>query len=262
MATNEQQKYTFGKGRVYASLIVNGVKSRSRRYLGNSPQFNLSVESEKQDHINSDEGINQIDDSVITQITRTGTLVLDNINDENLALHQLATISDFEQVGDPVIGEALGQAEPAMTYQLGETEDNPIGVRNVSSVTVTVGPAGTSSTATEGVDYTLNAELGNITIIEGGVIDGQTEVEVDYTPAAGTRKRMVTGANASVELALYFESTNPKGPRRDVAMPKVTLSPSGEWALKSDDWQQLTFDVTVNQNAGQAAMYIDGRPAA
>jgi len=63
-------------------------------------------------------------------------------------------------------------------------------------------------------------------------------------------------------VALRFISTNPRGPRRDVYIPKITLSPNGDWALKGDDWQTLGFNLKIGKNTGQSAIYIDGRPAA
>lgn len=256
------QDYTLGKGKVSLALIENGVKG-GERYVGNSTEFNLNIESEQLEHMSSDEGINQVDDSVTTQITRSGTLTLDNINEENLALFMLGEVSDFTQDGNPVTAESLGQAEPGLSYQLGETFDNPQGVRDVTGVTVTVDPAGTTPiTAVEGTDYTLDAELGRITFLEGGAADGTKLVEVDYTPTANTRKRIVTGASASIEVAVRFISTNPRGPKRDILLPKVTLSPSGDWGLKGDEWQTLGFSLNVGKNTGQAAIYIDGRPAA
>lgn len=255
------QDYTLGKGKVNLAAITGGVKG-GERYVGNSTVLNLNITSEELEHISSDEGINQVDDSVTTQITRSGTLTLDNINEENLALFLLGEVSDFTQDGNPVTSESLGQPEPGLSYQLGETTANPQGVRDVTAVTVTIDPGGTATSAVLDTDYTLDAELGRITILEGGAIDGQTDVEVDYTPAANTRKRIVTGASASIEVALRFISTNPRGPKRDIYIPKVTLSPEGDWALKGDDWQTLSFNLSIGKNTGQAAIYIDGRPAA
>ena len=254
------QDYTLGRGKISLAPIVAGVKSAGERYVGNSTEFNLNTESEELEHFSSDEGIKEVDESVILQLTRSGTLTLDNINDENLALHLLGEISDFTQMNTPVVGESIGQPQPGLSYQLGETLENPQGVRDVSAVSVTIDPTGMSSIAALGVDYELDSELGRVTIIEGGAIDGSVEASIDYTPSASTRKRIVTGAKSTIEVALRFISTNPKGPRRDILIPKVTLSPSGDWSLKGDDWQTLTFNLKVGKNIGQAAMYIDGRP--
>lgn len=258
------KNYVLGRGKLYFDPFTTGTKNRTgERYFGNTTAFNLNITSEKLDHFDSDQGVRSKDDSVILELNRTGSMTTDNISEENAGLFVLGDVSDVTQDGTPVTSEAVGPGSvpiPGRSYQLGQTTANPQGVRDVSSVTVTIDPAGTPVVATLDTDYTLDATLGRITILEGGAIDGVKTVEVDYTPASNTRKRITTSAAASVEGALRFISYNAKGKQKDVYMPYVTLTPSGDWALKGDDWQNLAFDVEVGELSGQAAIYVDGRP--
>lgn len=262
MAT-DKKNYVLGRGKLYFDPFAHGTKTKTgERYFGNTTEFNLNVESEALDHFNSDEGVRVKDDSVILGLTRTGALTTDNINEENAALFILGEVSEVSQAATPVTGEALGVVSPDRYYQLGSTAANPQGVRGVSSVTVTVDPNGTASAAVEGTDYTLDAELGRIYILDGGAFDGVKDASVDYTPDANTRKRVTTNASVSVEGALRFVSFNAKGKQKDVYIPYVTLRPTGDWALKGDGWQNMGFSVEVGELEGMAAMYVDGRPAA
>lgn len=262
----DTKNYVLGRGKLFLDPFAPGTKDKTgERYFGNTTEFNLTVESESLDHFDSDQGVRSKDDSVILELSRNGSLTTDNISEENTALFVLGEVSDVAQTSTPVTDEAIGNAGIPLQgryYQLGASTSNPQGVRGVTSVTVNIDPNGTSSVAVEGTDYTLEADLGRIYIMEGGAIDGQTEVSVDYTPDDNTRKRVTTSAEASVEGALRFVAFNAKGKQKDVYIPYVTLQPTGDWALKGDDWQNQAFSVEVGELPGLAAMYIDGRPAA
>ena len=43
-------------------------------------------------------------------------------------------------------------------------------------------------------------------------------------------------------------------------MPSVKLSPNGDYALKSDEWQQIPFNVEILKPEGMEAVYADDRP--
>lgn len=260
----DTKNYVLGRGKLFIDPFASGTKNKTgERYFGNTTEFNITAESESLDHFDSDQGVRTKDDSVILELNRTGSLTTDNISEENAALFILGEVSDVAQTADPVVGEAIGDGGvplPGRYYQLGSTSTNPQGVRDVGSVTVTIDPGGTPATAVLDTDYTLDAELGRIYIIEGGAFDGVKDASVDYTPVANTRKRVTTSAAASVEGALRFVAYNAKGKQKDVYIPYVTLRPSGDWALKGDDWQNMAFTVEVGELPGMAAMYIDGRP--
>lgn len=259
---SDTKNYVLGRGQLFFNPFAPGTKTKTaERYLGNTTEFNMTVESEKLDHFSSDEGIRTKDDSALLELSRSGTLITDNIAEENVALFILGEESTVTQTAVAVTGESLGTPLPDRYYQLGESNANPAGVRGVTGVTVTVDPNGTPATAVLDTDYELDADLGRIYFIEGGLIDGATEVEVDYTPVANTRKRVTTNAAASVEGALRFVSRNAKGKQKDVYIPYVTLTPSGDWALKGDDWQNMSFSVEIGELPGLAAIYVDSRPA-
>lgn len=249
----EAKSYTLGKGEVYFD------QGNGERYLGNTPEFNISIESENLDHFDSDHGIRTKDDSVVLEITRSASLVTDNMSAENVALFFLGDISVFTQVATPVVGGALTtNATPGYFYQIGKTTANPQGVRGVTAVLVKKG----ATTLVLNTDYTLDATLGRIKLIEPGitVIKGDT-LTVDYTPVANTRDRITSNNATSLSGSLRFIAFNPRGKNRDFYIPSVILRPTGDFALKGDDWQQAGFSVEIGELAGQAAIYIDGRPA-
>lgn len=262
-----ENNYTLGKGELYFALKdpVTG-QLHGERYLGNTPEFNLTFESEDLEHFSSDRGIKELDKSVILQITRSGSLTTDNVSPKNVALFffgstDALTVAQATKT-DEVIGSAALGVEVGMFYQLGQTALNPTGSRKI----IYPGAAGTAFSLKKGttelvlgVDYLLNAELGRIEFLSGGaVVDGDKTIKATYTVAASTRTRIISGS-APVEGALRFIAYNPVGDNVDYYLPSISLSPNGDYALKGEEWQQIPMKVKVLKPANGEALYAEGR---
>lgn len=261
--------YTLGRGELYFARKdpVTGILG-GERYLGNTSEFNLSFEAENLEHYSSDRGIRELDKSVILQITRSGSLITDNINTQNVALFffgstDALTVAQATVTDEPIAANALGEGiEIGMFYQLGRSANNPTGSRKI----IYPGTAGTafslkkgSTVLVNGTDYVLNAELGRIEFLAGGAVqDGDKTITATYTVAASTRSRVISGSSP-VEGALKFIAYNPVGDNIDYYLPSVTLSPNGDYALKGDEWQQIPFNIQVLKPATGEALYAEGR---
>lgn len=264
-----ENNYTLGRGRIYFARRDSLDRLGGERYLGNTPEFNANFESETLDHFSSDRGIREKDASVILQINRTGNLITDNISPENVALFFFGSEAPLTVAETTVADEQVGVTgigvEKGMFYQLGQTTNNPSGARGVVYPGV-VGPPDTQFVLKKGVtvlvhgtDYTLDADLGRIEILETSVTVEEGDVlTATYTVAASTRKRIISGS-APIEGALRFVAVNPTGDNIDYFMPSVKLSPNGDYALKSDEWQQIPFNVEILKPEDMEAVYADGR---
>lgn len=261
-----ENNYTLGRGEIYfARRDANG-RLGGERYLGNTPEFNTNFESETLDHFSSDRGIREKDASVILQINRTGSLITDNISPANVALFFFGSEAALTVAQATVASEQVGitgiGVEKGMFYQLGMTTANPSGARNV------IFP-GTGPTAfalkkgavdlVAGEDFVLNSELGRVEILEtSATVENGDELTATYSVGASTRTRIISGSSP-VEGALRFVAHNPTGKNIDYFMPSVKLSPNGDYALKSDEWQQIPFNVEILKPEGMEAVYADGR---
>lgn len=255
------ENYTLGRGELYFDKFVPGTFNKTgERYLGNSPELNLTTESETLDHYNSDRGIRVKDKSILLEKSDSGTFILDEISTENVALWFLGDVSVVAQSAATSVVQNIpaNRIKPGTYIQLGESLANPTGHRNVALTSVTSDPVGT--TYSLNVDYTIDAELGRLYIVPGGAIDGTTPLIVTYATAASTREQIVVGDGTTIEGALRFISYNPTGPRRDYYWPYVQLRADGDLALKGDEWQQLSFAFDILKLDGYASQYIDGRP--
>lgn len=250
--------YTLGRGELWFDRFADPIAMTlsGERYLGNSPEFNATIESENLDHYNSDRGVREKDESIVLQTNRTASFITDNVSAENLALFFFGTSEIFATTGATVADEAFNDVTLGRTYQLGMLQANPSGLRNVTSVTVSKGV----TALTLNTDYTLDAALGRVTLLEtASGVDTGDDITVDYTHSSATRERIISGSTA-VGGALRFISYNPQGKRFDWYMPYVKLSPNGDFALKGDEWQQIPFNIEILKKSGYEAIYIDGRP--
>lgn len=254
------KNYTLGRGRVFFDPFVVGTFNKTgERYIGNTPEFNVTIESENLEHFDSDAGVRVKDDSVLLELNRTASIITDNIDPENVALFLLGATNTQVQTSGTVTGESLAaQARKGRFYQLGVTAGNPSGVRNVSAVTVLNGV----TTLVAGTDYVLDATLGRIELLTtSATINEANALTASYTRAAANRRQIITAANAEIAGALRFISTNPRGTLLDYYMPYVRLTPNGDYALKGDDWQQMGFGIEILKlNDTTEAIYVDGRP--
>lgn len=247
---------TLGRGELHFSLFKSGTETPAGfRYLGNSPEFNVTIENETLDHFSSDRGIREKDKSVVLETTSTGSLTLDDIQLENLALFFFGTTSTLVQTSATAETETFAGVKQGLSYQLGQTTANPTGVRSVTNVVVEVATVA----QTVDVDYTVDLELGIITIVAGGGIADAADIDVTYDRSAVNRDQVISGTD-QIEGALRFISYNPEGDKIDYYFPKVKLSPNGDFGLKSDEWQQLPLSVEILKATGVERIYADGRP--
>lgn len=245
--------YVLGRGKLHFGQFRRGTQvARGERYLGNTPELGFSAEQENLDHYNSDEGVRVKDESVVLQLDYMGSFITDNISPENLAMFFLGEHASLTVTAATEQTNTFSDIEPGLTYQLGATLASPSGARMVANVSV----AG----AAEGVDYTVDNELGRITVLDdSSVLSAGTELTVTFDIEAHTRNRVISKAD-TIEGELRFIAINATGANVDYFMPWVKITPNGDYALKGDEWQQLGFNIEILKKAGREAIYMDDRP--
>lgn len=252
------QNYTLGRGRIFFSRFVPGTQTPAGfRYIGNSPEFNLTIETETLDHFSSDEGIREKDDSVPLEVTRTGTFSTDNIVPENIALFFFGS---SEIVTQAVIAshDEVFDAQNGMAYQLGLSPTNHVGARGITEAGFAV-EAATAGVLTPVTDYVMDFATGLLQINDGVLADEGEELTVTWASAVGTRERVISGSEP-VEGAMRYVAANPKGRNYDYILPYVKITPNGDYALKGDEWQVIPFNIEALKPAVGEAIYVDGRP--
>lgn len=250
-------QYVFGRGRLFFNRRISGV-FQGRKFLGNCPGFTLNVESESFTHKSSTSGISTTDLTVTRAVDFGGEITCDDLQTNNLVMLFAGTSSTVTQSATPVTNEAIVVRKDAH-FQLGISSGNPMGVRDVSSVTVT-NTAG-STTYVLDTDYKLDAESGMIYIITGGAITNGQTVHVDYTATAGDRELVASGSAGSIEGELFFVADNASGANRDLRLPLCSLAPNGDIPfITEDDIASFSFTIGVSTlDSSTSAVYVGGR---
>lgn len=278
MAQGETNNYTLGRGEIYVARYVDNDSSNElegERYIGNSPEFSLTISQETLDHFSSDRGIREKDESIALQVNRTGQMVTDNIVPKNVSLFFFGEDSEVVDAGGAVNGEVVGGTggvKQGYYYQLGLSDARPAGARGLVGDTDDSNSAGAfalyendsnSSGGAEyaaGTDYEIDFERGRLYIKPGGTIADGTVLSVNYIVRAQTFERVISGSQP-VAAALRYLAQNPTGDDIDYYMPYVKISPNGDYALKSDEWQQIPFSIEVLKLTNREAIYADGEVA-
>lgn len=253
--------YTVGRGKLFLARETSFdiFDQAGEMYVGNSPGFTLNVESTALDHFSSDGGINELDASVTLSVNRSGSLTLDDISPENMAMFFLGQKIAVVQSAVAVVGEEIDGVLPGLFYQIGITSTNPQGVRGIGSVVVTNDATPTPTTYDVDDDYEIDPVTGRIYVVPGGAILAGTNLRVNYTPVASTRDRIISGSQP-VKGRLRYVEDNPAGENRTFLLPWMEISPNGDFDLKGDTWRQMVFNLKPMKRGSMAAIYIDGAP--
>lgn len=248
-----------GSGNIYFEPEdASGNLGGGEEYFAETPVFNINATPTLFEDYTSDGRMAERDFAVTTQMVRGGQIQCKDMRIEILAYFWPGSVQTVTQTATPVLDEPFTAVQADRWYQLGRSLANPTGVRNVSSVTIT-GPGGTPSHVA-GTDYELDAVMARFRPIAGGGMAGN-DVLVDYTPAANSRKRLVSDQLGPKSGALHFIADNTGGANKDIWIPKVQLMPEGDLAFKSRDTLQIaTFTLNIGTRAGYAQIYADGRP--
>lgn len=252
-----KNNYTFGRGMALVSAFLDGTTTPdgNYRYIGNSSAVNINIAGTQLDHFSSDGGINELDESILTQVTRTATMTVDNINGPNLAMLMMGTSSLITQAA---VAEAATEIFKAVTADSllvpGISDTNPTGYTRAAITGIVAG----SVVGVAGKDFILSTDLGGAFIPTGSNLIGLdvtltfTVPELDYT--------QVLSGNKPFTGALRYVEENPAGRNKMFFAPSVRITPNGDFALKGDTWQAMPFTVSILKPASGVALYINDQP--
>ncbi len=257
-----EKDFTAGAGSLYLAVIgADGLPDDDGlRYLGDSESFSMNLTSETLEAMTGDDQVRQKVISVATSIERLGSMVLNEVREENLGLLVFGEVSDFEQDNTPVEDEAItASAKADHYYSLGVTAANPAGAKDVTAVTL---DDGDTTTYEEGTDYELDAANGRFLVIAGGAAVGEI-IEANYTPADSDYRQVQTQEDDNPEFWLEYRENARSGKNRDFIMPRVKVRPDGDASLKdADSHQQIPLQVdALVPNNGAPVLQIIRRDA-
>lgn len=255
-----ENEYVIPRGRVYFDPFDVDGKLTGEIDLGNCPEVTITIATDKWEHFSAQEGWQEKDGGGPIKINRTGKITCDNFSPQNAALWMSGIREVKSQTAVAVTGE-LRDVIPGRQYQLGATDANPLGVRNVTGITVK-DEAGTTTYVLD-TDYRTDPETGRVQILESGSI-AEGKVQFGYTPVAGTYEAVMSGSSSELFGALRVVSNNAAGKKMDTFLPKVSMSAGGDLAAVTSGTEPVAmdFELDVLKPANGQAIYRNGRPVA
>ena len=251
--------YVIGRGKLYfASFLPGTTNPGNFEFLGNAPQFEINIDTSDVKHYKSTGGLKELDESIVLEVTRTGSLELDEIMLPNVAKFLFGVDQSIAVTAASGITESITSAKKGSYFPLGISSTNPAGLRNLTNFSATKNGGGA---LVDGTDYTFDGARGLVHLLPGATAfsDGDT-IDMTYDQVAYTRETVESG-DKPVEGALRFDSFNANGPDSTFYMPKVKIKPAGALSLIGDDWQKIPLSVEfLKLDDSTAAIYRDNTP--
>jgi lipopolysaccharide export system protein LptA len=268
---SNNKQYVIGKGKLYFDLFGPGTKiGTGERYLGNTPAFGQSVSQDSLDHVDSDQGLNVKDESIIIKNDLTGSFETDNISAENVAMFFGGDLSQMTVAAATDVVDADRVVTRGRTFQIGADDVTPMGTKKITNVVikkVTPGalPADppTLTAVTLAGNFEVDLERARIYVeVDAPDVSNGDTLRVTYDQE-GYSREIIIAKGQQVSGALRFLADNPHGKNRDYYMPYVKITSNGDYALKGDEWQKMSFNYEVlKRDARVERQYIDGAASA
>lgn len=279
--------FVLGRGRIYLARLDPSTKDPGAfRYVGASREFNLTAETETLEHTSSDRGVNEVDASVPIGVTRSGTMIFEDIVAENLAMFFFGSLQSDARAEDAAAALQTWKLEDAQLKRvladgydadaeilIGATASNPVGALNVLEDNLAIAGRNSANPAVavtleKGTDWEIvDAMRGSIRLLDtaktyqaaGDAVLSEITVTYRRGARAGLHDQVVSGGTP-FEGALRFVESNPEGGNDLWVIPQMEITPNGDLSLKGDDWRQVPFSIAVQKPANAEAVYINGIP--
>jgi hypothetical protein len=233
-----------GRGKIYFDRFdANGVRT-GEIFLGNCPTFEITPASEDIKLYSSAEKAAPLIASDVTRTTLALRIAGSEFSKENLAMALFGDTSTLSQTGAAVTDEEITGVIQGRYF--------PLLYRDVSLVTVTSSPAGTTYDVDD--DYTVDAVSGRIYIVEGGAIADDADILVDYTYGTIALPTIRGMNQTSVKGYLRFKGDPARGPKYECEIWRASVRSDGAIGFIADEYGSWTLtgdiesDATVHPN--------------
>lgn len=245
--TNDTGEYTLGRGIVYLAPLINNLPGIYRD-IGNTTEFNVSIETETLEHQSSRTGLAVIDKEIVVSQKMGLTLTFDSINFQNLALffsgetgdQNLVAATDVvaattviirkDVVTSGVVTEtAWAATDPPFWFDIYRDRYNAtpnltrlynLNTTSWSNTKIEATDSANMNAAalTEGTHFTVDRVMGRVFITEAGMTilransrsRIRTQAAQTIAPAANTTVDEVRALRqTSIAVALKFVQENP-----------------------------------------------------
>jgi len=253
MLPTPNPKFLFvGKGSLYFALQISDNVFGPFEHFGNVRELTPSLTDDKQDVLSSMEPNAPVYDTW----GRSRKMEIRALFEEfarkhvqKLMMGTLATVG--AQAATPVVAESLYPNVPAATLGAALGGAVLFGAKFGPHTAIVVDLGATELVLGTDYDIVQNSRgLLGIRILPGStqVTDGILDLTVDYTPTAYTATDMATiaiGELQEIKGKIHFEGKPTKGPTMIVDIPLVSINPTGNLPLITEDIAQGELVMTV-----------------
>jgi len=258
---NNTQDYVLGKGKIYLAKIDSSTglpDANGFRYLGNAPEFNLSVAVEDRKHKNSFDCLAFTDARFIISQEIDVSFKLDELNFQNLD----DFLSGSEETYSNPHNTTMTDVVISSAVKLGRWYElrNAAGARlyNLDAAGLVFfleKDAATDVLLVEGTDYVIDKQLGFVQFKSTAVnIAAGDKAQLTITTGATTQKNLdqVNALQrAQVQGVLLFiqDNANDCGQKIEYRFHKVSLTADGDLALIADQESVMSMKGTAEVNS-------------
>ena len=227
--------YNTGGGALKFTPIVDGVAGTEEDF-GQTENISFSVETETLTHDNTETCTAYEDMNILKKVTGKLTIETLEISPEMLERAFLGTLTRANTVAGSITAEAVTIVALGVGY--------PLSVKFVTNVVVQ--DATDTTTYDLNIDYTIDADKGIITAIDGGAITASDILHVSADYSAYDDINIEGFIDSKLEGILTFESCAGNGVSYTYTFHRVSLLASGDYMLKSaEEFIKLGFEGTM-----------------
>lgn len=240
-----------GRGKLFFELFENNtLAGDGQRYLGNTPGFSLAYSEDAEERYQSIGGVRVLVDRYVTRQAYKGAVVCDEMSSDNVAMwFNAEDVSTLIDAATSTVSEVF-TIKRGLYYQVGVTDDTPLGERFLHDVTFKKGtdPIDTDS------NIFLGASNGRFQVLDNAPdLASGDALTIRYQ--RNEARQHLLSKSKKLKGAVTFVAANLVGPQVDYFFPLVYVAPTGTMDLKTDDFQRMTFDFHVAKHPTKDLFY-------
>lgn len=231
-----------GRGKVYFDRLTAAGLHTGERFLGDCTAFEITPTVETKDKYGSTDPTGALLARAVVRSAQELSIEFGEFDPDNLALVLLGEKASLVQAATPVVDEAIAASGVFMNrwYKLANRAMGSVVVRKgVTVLTVTT-------------DYVMDLVNGRILFVSGGpggVVEGDTTLECDYTPTSKTYTQVRGGTQAKIEGKIVYIGDSAKGPNYHVEAWLCQVAPDGGVPFIGQDWAAGKLKGAVQSDA-------------
>lgn len=237
-----------GSGDLYMDRFDDDGNAEGFVDVGNAVKFAIAEDAEiKERESRMRDTYGQVLDSVPIKKPASISITLNDLKVENLAMVLFGTISAINVTGATITDEALTARHDKWVE---------LDYRNVTALSVVVTDSAGVVTYVEDTDYEVDYSLGMISALSAGAITDAEALLIDYDYGSLTGKKIAGSAKPIIKCSLKLDGQNQVN-QKDclVNVFEAVLKPSGEIDFLADDFNEVTFEGTLNTPSGETSPY-------